>query len=89
MGCAGISNVIIMNDFTKEELNIIFYWAIDRIEGVGIDFFREEGHEGLYKKIDKMINEFCEHEFFVVGSSGNSYPQCHKCGVIPRFDKRY
>ena len=66
-----------MNDFTKEELDIIFYWAIDRLESVGIDFFREEGHEMLYKKIQSMIDNYCEH--VSIFSQGN-LKHCAKCG---------
>lgn len=68
-----------MNDFTKEELDIIFYWAIDRLESVGIDFFREEGHDNLYEKIESMINNYCEHEKMNFVGDIFGY-DCIKCG---------
>ncbi len=70
-----------MNDFTKEELNIIFYWAIDRVESVGIDFFREEGHDVLYKKIESMIENYCDHESCDIDYDYQPL-RCRKCKDI-------
>ena len=63
-----------MNDFTKEELHIIHYWGLDRLENVGLPFFTEEGHLNLYKKIQAMIDNYCDHE-----SAENIGGWCWKC----------
>lgn len=68
-----------MNDFTKEELLIIYYWAIDRLEAVGIDFFREEGHDKVYEKIQSMIENYCEHEWNTNTHDFMLY--CSRCGI--------
>jgi len=54
-----------MNGLTKEDLQIILFWGIDRIEGVGINNFTEEGHLELFHitDIEKQCQEvdmFCE-----------------------------
>lgn len=76
-----------MNNFTKEELYIILHWAIDRLEGVGRDFFEEEGHIPLYNKIQLMIVTYCDHEYennFGIDSrprfEKSKNPICKKCG---------
>jgi hypothetical protein len=49
-----------MNDFTKKELIIIAFWGIDRLENIGINNFKEEGHVPLYNKIHSMIDTYTE-----------------------------
>ena len=74
-----------MNQFTKDELRIMLFWGIDRVENIGIQEFKDEGHDGLYLKLQKMIERECEHE-----DDGNCYysspPQCkcRKCGEFYR-----
>ena len=73
-----------MNDFTKEELHIIHYWGLDRLENVGLPFFTEEGHLNLYMKIQSMIDNYCEHEKDNISYSScplgtDMIFQCKKC----------
>lgn len=70
-----------MNDFTKEELESILNWA---------DVYTEFGlcwsyavHEPTIKKIQAMINEYCDHE-----SDGLNYlsdPAQLKCSKCSNF----
>ena len=62
-----------MNDFTKEELIEIseacHYW-----------------HEGcetkIHDKIKSLIENYCEHKYYLQGVGEGCYAQCHKCGQI-------
>lgn len=46
-----------MNEFTLEELEIIFYWGMDRLERAGLEFFKQEGHLQVYTKVESLIRE--------------------------------
>ncbi len=59
-----------MNDFTKEELQYLFK-TFSLTEGSKFE------HD-LDKKIQSMIDNYCEHEFHpVIGSF--QIESCHKC----------
>lgn len=68
-----------MNDFTKEDLKIIIAWGIDRVEAVGIKEFIDEGSHPVYLKVDKLIENYCEHEH-QDNIAGWVY-KCAKCGM--------
>jgi hypothetical protein len=38
----------------------------------------------LQNKLQSMIDNYCEHEFYACGQ--NAFPICYKCGLIPRFN---
>lgn len=63
-----------MNDFTKKELHIIHGWSIDRLEGVGLECFREDGHVDLYDKVGRMIDSYCDHADHL---KTNDCQRCH------------
>jgi hypothetical protein len=70
-----------MNDFTKEELETIFNelresreWSDDL-----------SGSWPLLDKIQSMIDNYCDHEYYLVGCGDNAFGQCHKCGDIGRI----
>jgi hypothetical protein len=44
-----------MNDFTKDELSVILFWGLDRVESIGVDNFTEEGHMKVFHKLQDMI----------------------------------
>lgn len=52
-----------MNDFTKQELSIILFWGLDRVQAVDIENFTEEGHLKLFHKLHDMIVNYCEHDW--------------------------
>ncbi len=54
-----------MNDFTKEELENIS----DELEGTI--------HDALRQKIQSMVDNYCEHEFYQTSALIN---YCVKCG---------
>lgn len=69
-----------MNDFTKEELNILKA-ALGEIL-----FFSETPR--LLNKIQSMIDNYCDHNILVTGNdSGHGHlwhKTCRKCGDIIR-----
>jgi len=60
-----------MNDFTKDELMEIRA-CVCNIDG------------NVLAKIQSLIDNFCEHEFYANGCGNNMFAQCHKCGEIRR-----
>lgn len=75
-----------MNDFTKEELEEICEIARHcRKQDV------ETSHNLTYQvweKAETMIDNYCEHELYLIGCGGNSYPKCNKCGHLPAFIRK-
>jgi hypothetical protein len=65
-----------MNDFTKEELELIAE-AIPYILHKGV-LVRTE----LLKKIDGMINNYCEHKEQEMDCDGGISLVCKYCGAI-------
>lgn len=74
-----------MNDFTKEELETLFHWGIDRVQAIGTECFEEEDGDKLYEKLRIMLENYCEHESypFCYTSDPPTY-KCKKCGVLYR-----
>jgi hypothetical protein len=70
-----------MNGLTTEDLQIILFWGIDRIEGVGINNFTEEGHLELFHKLQEMLDNYCEHEIKALGinENGHIFTKCTNC----------
>lgn len=70
-----------MNNFTKEELKSIHY-----------DLVRNKNPwqcgETIINKIQSMIDNYCDHEFYVNGCGENVFGQCHKCGEIRRLMRK-
>jgi hypothetical protein len=66
-----------MNDFTKDELELI----LSDLDHAVFSRYYAEGKAELRKKIQSMIDNYCEHE-----SDGNIYcsnppkSKCKKCG---------
>lgn len=70
-----------MNDFTKEELSIILFWGLDRVQAVGIENFTEESHLKLFHKLQDMIVNYCDHkEHKYYGDIATA--ECNKCGMV-------
>lgn len=67
-----------MNDFTKEELEYLYdaLWMLMKLGWVKSDL-------NYCKKIQFMIDNYCEHEFdmteWVNDSSGCRWYECKKC----------
>ncbi len=61
-----------MNDFTKEELEIIKYWC-------------REDHR-LVEKLYSLINNYCEHKESVTNQN-YGVKECKKCGMKSVFIK--
>lgn len=59
-----------MNNFTKEELEELLsnHWSCGA------------NHEGLYDKLQSMIDSYCEHQYKATGFS-EEICQCVKCGM--------
>lgn len=66
-----------MNDFTKEELQYIFYCT--DIVTHGND--EHDIHEQLLNKMSAMIENYCEHEYKKTLAESGMYfiSMCHKC----------
>lgn len=69
-----------MNDFTKEELKRLL---LRSFSWVGYPENQNKEELELIKKIEYMIENYCEHEFdmtdWVNDSSGCRWYQCKKC----------
>ena len=61
-----------MNDFTKEELQIILDWSGELGSEYGTKGTPEE--QRLDRKISSMIDNYCEHEI------RSKYGDCVECG---------
>jgi hypothetical protein len=66
-----------MNDFTKEELEQLISWG---------EIYTEFGqswidalNRPLIEKIQSMIDNYCEHTWFVYIDSDKRVLRCHKC----------
>lgn len=75
-----------MNDFTKEELKLLFgglqLWMKEIYpENQADRDFRNK----MYQKIQSMIDNYCEHEFYVQGCEQKVFGQCSKCGEVKRL----
>lgn len=74
-----------MNDLTKEELieiEDLVQWSI-------LDYGQQSAktivmYLPLLDKIKSLIDNFCEHEYYLQGAGAGCYAQCHKCGDIAR-----
>ncbi len=64
-----------MNDFTKEELELICQFFNIAIE----DFQEPDETYKLRDKIQSMIDNYCEHTWQEIFNE-RTYSQCKKCG---------
>lgn len=71
-----------MNDFTKEELEIIRRWAVAEISQSGLVNFSGTPQRELQRKIISMIDGYCEHEEHVSTTDENG----HMLVMCGRFD---
>lgn len=60
-----------MNDFTKEELEKIFYY-VDITSHI-----QEDDEQDLLDKIQSMIDNYCDHEWYPGGN--RPWLHCIKC----------
>lgn len=77
-----------MNDFTKEELN---YIADGLALVMGKCAMKDNIKDNLVQllgKLESMIDNYCEHKFYVNGCGENVFAQCHKCGEIKRVMRK-
>jgi hypothetical protein len=44
-----------MNDLTKEDLETILHWGMDRADAIGVIEFVKEGGDRVYLKIRKIL----------------------------------
>ena len=65
-----------MNDFTKEELTLIAE-AIPYILHKGVSVRTE-----LLKKIDAMIDNYCEHDSYETSALVKYCPDCDNCKLV-------
>ncbi len=68
-----------MNNFTKEELQTLFHWGVDRVQAIGTELFEEESGDKLYEKLRIMIEDYCDHEWIYDVHRGRKV--CSKCGL--------
>ncbi len=66
-----------MSDFTKEELEDILQWGVDRL----LDNPQDTKTRNICYKFKSMIDNYCEHEYKkTLDKSGMFYiNMCHKC----------
>lgn len=77
-----------MNDFTKEELKDL--WAYIR-EFMGNGYEHPTDHKGyiLMRKLQSMIDNYCEHHDRVSSSDDNGHlvVQCGRCDLVLWHEK--
>lgn len=69
-----------MNDFTKEELGIIFLDIninIKKAERTGLKV--SPSYEALKDKVEAMIDNYCEHHWAFYLSKHGNVLRCTKC----------
>jgi hypothetical protein len=66
-----------MNNFTQEELVLLACWSANRLDQVGRDQAEDEGTIALSHKIQDMIVNYCEHEWYAGGN--RPWLHCIKC----------
>lgn len=76
-----------MNDFTKEELK---YMSTGVKCVYTFNAYKEEMKplNNLINKLQSMIDNYCEHQFYMQGCGENAFGQCHKCGEVGRLQKK-
>jgi len=88
MGCAGIWDVIIVNDFTKGELETIYLDMNHSVLKYGKEnvapFYLE-----LRDKVERMIDNYCEHNERVSSSDENGHMlvMCGRCALVLWYEK--
>ncbi len=65
-----------MNDFTKSELEMLVYSLYG---GMHDDFPVPEEQQILQKKIQSMIDDYCEHELMLYFGTEGVGVRCPKC----------
>jgi len=77
-----------MNDFTKEELESISNWG-----EVYTEFgssWSDKSERPLINKIQSMIHNYCEHEWFILLADSTNNPfikKCNKCDALRFCDE--
>lgn len=67
-----------MNEFTKEELKTIFgHLPIHTPEREN-----SEKYQNIYKKLQSMIDNYCEHSESIMDCDGGITLVCKECGAI-------
>lgn len=67
-----------MNEFTKEELKTIFgHLPIHTPEREN-----SEKYQNIYKKLQSMIDTYCEHSESIMDCDGGITLVCKECGAI-------
>jgi|GEM_PF-853033 hypothetical protein len=75
-----------MNDFTKDELEQILFWSVSHFEQIDIDVIEMERLFSLSKKIQTMIDNYCEHSIIEPFYAGdNRHYHCAQCGINQCF----
>lgn len=73
-----------MNDFTKDELEIILLDMNINIRRTTVLTVAKTYFE-LRDKIQSMIDNYCKHKWAVYrGENNEGYPQCSKCKEIKK-----
>ena len=65
-----------MNDFTKDDLEQILSWSVSHFEQIDIDVIEMERLFSLSKKIQTMIDNYCEHD---THETSALIKYCYKC----------
>jgi len=68
-----------MNDFTKEELSILYRSLNHMLE---INYFIQPSSFELLNKIQSMIDNYCEHQEKELDVDGSISIVCKNCGKI-------
>lgn len=71
-----------MNDFTKDELFNLYVMTCAWV-GYNND---DQPSVNLQNKIRTLIDNYCEHEYYLNGCGENVIAQCHKCGHIGEIE---
>jgi hypothetical protein len=63
-----------MNDFTKDELEELYFYTTFHKDRYQVEYPKE-----LLKKIQSLIENYCEHDWRV-NFNEREYSECIKCG---------
>lgn len=77
-----------MNDLTKEELKILLRLAEDDFNDTEWYVYTKDYQNEIKIKLQSIINNHCEHEFYVNGCGENVFGQCFKCGEVKRLVRK-
>ncbi len=73
-----------MNDFTKQELECLHNAIALQLRDIPMSEINAIRRSELVGKLQSMIDNYCEHEFYLNGCGEAAFAQCHMCGEVKK-----